>query len=101
MVDVVRELFLDADLLLLLVQRQRVFPVAVGGRALEVGVELHDVARDVAQLVVRETGGLVDPFAPFGAAGEVAQPRDVLPQPPGGEVAATLISSVMPSMNHR
>ena len=63
------------------------FPVAVGGRALEVGVELHDVARDVAQLVVRETGGLVDPFAPFGAAGEVAQPRDVLPQPPGGEVA--------------
>ena len=43
MVDVVRQLFLDADLLLFLVQGQFVFAVPVGGRALQVGVEADDV----------------------------------------------------------
>lgn len=42
-VDVVRQLFLDADLLLFLVQGQFVFAVPVGGRALQVGVEADDV----------------------------------------------------------
>ena len=85
-VDVVRELFLDADLLLLLVQRQRMLAVAVGGRALQAGVETDDVVRNLAQFVVREGGDVVDALAAFGALCEFVQPRDVVPQPPRGEI---------------
>ena len=68
-------------------QRQGVFAVAVGGGPLQAGVELDDVVRDLAQFVVREGLHLVDPFAAFGPFGKVVEPRDVVPQPPRGEVA--------------
>ena len=86
-VDVVGELFLDTDLLLLLVQRQGMFPVAVGRRALQAGVEADDVVRDVAQLVVGEGLPLVDPLAPLGALGKFVQACDVVPQAAGREVS--------------
>ena len=86
MVDVVRELFLDADFLLLFVQRQRMFAVAVSRGALQTGVQPDDMARYVAQLVVRKDRLLVDPLAPFGTLGEISQPRDVVSQPAGREV---------------
>ncbi len=70
--------FFDADLLLLLVQREGMLAVALGGRMLQVGIELYDVAGDVAQLVVGKAVRLVDLFAPLGTAGEVVQPCDVL-----------------------
>ena len=69
MVDVVRELFLDADFLLLFVQSQRMFAVAVGRGALQTGVQPDDMARYVAQFVVRKDRLLVDPLAPFGTLG--------------------------------
>ena len=85
-VDVVGQLFLDADLLLLLVQGQGVFAVAVGGRLLQRGVEAHDVVRDVAQLVVREGLLDVDLFAALGPFGKFVQARDVVAEAPRGEV---------------
>ena len=85
-VDVVRQLFLDADLLLLLVQREGVLAVAVGGGLLQPCVEADDVLRNVAQFVVGEIRAFVDPLAPLGAFGEFVEPRDVLPQAARGEV---------------
>ena len=85
-VDVVRQLFFDADLLLLLVQREGVLAVAVGGGLLQPCVEADDVLRNVAQLVVGEIRAFVDPLAPLGAFGELVEPRDVLPQAARGEV---------------
>ena len=86
-VDVVGELFLDAYLLLLLVQREGVLAVAVGGGFLQAGVEADDVARYFAQFVVGECREVVGPLAPLGPFGEFVQPGDVLAQAARGEVA--------------
>ena len=42
--------------------------------------------RNLAQFVVGKVRAFVDPFAPLGALGEFVEPRDVLPQTPGGEI---------------
>ena len=101
MVDVVRELFLDADLLLFLVQGQGVFAIAVGRRLLQSGVEPDDVVRDFAQFIVgKDSGSSIR--SPRSARWAKSFSREMLcPSRRVAKYPAMLISSVTPSMNQR
>ena len=85
-VNVVRELPFDPDPLLLRVQGEAMFAVAVGDGLLELCVEPYDVVGYVAQFVVRKGLGVEDALSAFGLFGEAVEPRDVESYPARGEI---------------